>query len=49
MPLNDLLGEAFETEDTHCWDRERTANAHSGVRRPPAFSGTLAAGDGSDP
>lgn len=25
MPLSDLLGEAFEAEDTDCWDRERTA------------------------
>ena len=25
MPLNDLLGETFEAEDTDCWDRERTA------------------------
>jgi len=31
MPLNDLLNETLEAVDTDCWDRERTANALTGV------------------
>ena len=31
MPLSDLFSDALGATDTDCWDRERTANALTGV------------------